>query len=181
MPSDACAILVDVNDPHDLVIDKSAWIPGPWQQEPDRVQWRTGAGLPGLIVRNWSGALCGYAGVSAAHPDHGIGYNECPQGCEDGWCEHSPESRYKVHGGLTYAAACQVDGPVCHVPEPGEPDDVWWFGFDCSHAGDYSPGSESRCPPNLRAEAYGIHGTYRDLAYVRAQVESLAAQLMTQP
>lgn len=33
-----------------------------------------------------------------------------------------------VHGGLTYSDRCHDD--ICHVPAPGEPDDVWWFGFD---------------------------------------------------
>jgi hypothetical protein len=41
------------------------------------------------------------------------------------------------------------------------------LGFDCSHAGDLSPG---------RGPQFS-HERYRDVAYVRAEVESLAAQL----
>src|SRR5690606_18441494 len=28
---------------------------------------------------------------------------------------------------------------VCHVADAGEPDHVWWFGFDCAHCDDLSP------------------------------------------
>lgn len=51
-------------DPHDLVVDKTSWPPGPWHDEPDRLQWKTAAGLPGLLVRHSRlGHLCGYAAV----------------------------------------------------------------------------------------------------------------------
>ncbi len=128
-------------------MDKSSWTDGPWTSEPDRVEWRTN-GLPCLIVRaDTTGALCGYVAVPKGHPFHGVGYDDVPD--------------VSVHGGLTYSDAC--GGHVCHVPQPGEPDDVWWLGFDCAHSGDMSP-------------AYDYHGIYRDVAYVRAEVDSLAAQ-----
>ena len=42
---------------------------------------------------------------------------------------------------------------------------LWWLGFDCAHSGDDTP-------------AFSMSGgTYRDVAYVRAEVEKLAAQL----
>jgi hypothetical protein len=65
---------------------------------------------------------------------------------------------------------------VCHVVD-GE-DAVWWLGFDCAHSGDLSPGI-------IRFEK--LHGigpspyaeTYKNMAYVTEQVESLAKQLAT--
>jgi hypothetical protein len=81
---------------------------------------------------------------------------------------------------LTYAARCQVDGPICHVPDPGEPDNVWWFGFDCSHAVDRAPGIEAmERRHGLEDLDTGIWpgAVYRDLAYVQSEVERLAAQL----
>ena len=59
---------------------------------------------------------------------------------------------------------CQPGGHICHVVEDGEDDNVWWLGFDCSHSGDMAPGWEH------------YSGTYRDMAYVTAAVEHLAAK-----
>jgi hypothetical protein len=98
------------------------------------------------------GTLCGYAAVPPGHPLHGA--NESGLDIE-------------VHGGLTYANTCA--GAVCHVPEPGQPDAVWWFGFDCGHWADVVPSM-----PHTAAEP----GVYRDLAYVQEEVENLASQLL---
>lgn len=131
---------------------------GPWDTEPDKEQWRTEAGLPGLLVRSGMGALCGYAAVPPGHPLHGQDYETVDTRLPEG-----------VHGGLTYAAFCQEHGMICHEPEPGEPADVWWFGFDCAHAGDLVPAMSAglRCRDDV----------YRDHGYVRAEVERLAMQL----
>lgn len=150
-------------------VDRAGWPEGPWMQEPDRVQWRTRAGLPGLIVRASSGAWCGYVAVAPGHPLHAKGYEDA----ED----------ISVHGGLTFSGGCT--GPICHVPAPGEPDEVHWFGFDCSHHGDWSPTHSyalwlSVGKPDWATLPDGNiwgHGTYRDLAFVRGQVERLAEQL----
>lgn len=145
------------------VIDRTSWTSGPWDSEPDRIQWKTAAGLPGLIVRNYSGALCGYAAVPPGHPLHGADYDD---------------ARVDVHGGLTYADACREDGPICHVPEPGEPDDVWWFGFDCNHYQDLAPGLDATLR-KVGHEPTRIGGeVYRTIDYVTAEVESLARQLV---
>ena len=149
-------------------IDKTGWDDGPWISEPDRLQWRTEAGLPGLIVRNHFGSLCGYAAVPPDHPLHSRKYEAID---------------VDVHGGLNYSDCCMETGPVCHVPDPGEPADVWWFGFDCGHAWDLQPGLAARerglsdFPQNLY-DRLRASETYRDLAYVRAEVESLARQLV---
>jgi len=61
---------------------------------------------------------------------------------------------------------------VCHKPDPGEPDNVWWFGFDCAHAFD-------KMPALRRYSGYSHPSeTYRDQAYVTAEVEKLASQLL---
>lgn len=92
-------------------MDKSTWGAGPWQDEPDKMQWEDEAtGLPCLIVRNGSGSLCGYVGVSPAHPYFGIHYNGCTQKaqvCEDeGYCSHTPD--LSAHGGITFTNFCQT-------------------------------------------------------------------------
>lgn len=155
--------VVTSSDPE---MDKAARFgPGPWQDEPDRVEWRY-AMLPCLIVRNRIGALCGYVGVSEGHPWHGRDYNDLEPGVE-------------VHGGLTFAGECH--GMICHVPREGESDHVWWLGFDCAHAHDLMPElvsmrafeEELRKRSPRRAPR---DDTYRDVAYVMDEVESLARQ-----
>lgn len=142
-----------------LTIDKTAWRDGPWQHEPDKEQWvDADTGLPCLLVRNTGGALCGYVGVPERHPWFEVDY------------EHVDA---EVHGGLTYSSFCQAgdDGhTICHVVEPGEPDRVWWVGFDCAHAGD-------RCPAYERYRRVGTDGdVYRDRSYVQAECAALAKQ-----
>ena len=144
------------------VIDRTGWDDGPWTNEPDREQWKTKSGLPGLIVRNSLGALCGYVAVTKDHPAFRKNYDDVD---------------VSVHGGLTYANAC--NGAICHVPEPGEPDDVWWLGFDCCHLGDMHPAETKfeKLPGWPKRPASLTRGSYRDMIYVRAEVESLADQL----
>jgi len=59
---------------------------------------------------------------------------------------------------------------ICHIAAPGEPDSVWWFGFDCAHAGDLCPKFDHEW------ERSGCED-YKDIGYVTAQVTELAAQL----
>jgi hypothetical protein len=114
--------------------------------------------------------------VPESHPLFKKDYSECLHGCRDYCYEHSPDALLSVHGGLTYAAFCQESDDestgICHVPEPGQPAHVWWFGFDCAHCYDVAPGYDW---------SHGGDREYRDLDYVRGQVRSLAAQLAALP
>jgi hypothetical protein len=98
-------------------------------------------------------------GVPPSHPLHGKDYMD----------DSVPDD---VHGGLTFAAEChKADAPcrgICHIPAPGEPEHLWWFGFDCAHGGDIMPVHHL---PNFGGE------TYRAVPYVKAEVASLARQL----
>lgn len=152
-------------------IDKTAWGPGPWQDEPDKVQWTDAeTGLPCLAKRHAvNGHLCGYVGVSEGHPAFEIdGYDD--------------EVNVEVHGGLTYAAHCEEGDEahaICHIPEPGQPDHVWWFGFDCGHFMDFQPGMKSQLAALSPTINYPFDPdtTYRTLDYVRAETARLASQL----
>jgi hypothetical protein len=139
--------------------DRARWARGPWDNEPDRLQWKTRVGLPALIVRQPHGALCGYVGVPPEHPWHGKKYDEV-------------DGLVYVHGGLTYANACSEN--ICHVPEPGEPEDVWWFGFDCGHCYDLMP--IMKVSPE---EAAKMKMDYKGIPYVKEECEDLAEQLVT--
>lgn len=169
--------------------DKGAFGQGPWVGEPDKKQWADPeTGYPCLIVRGPVGALCGYVGVAPGHPAYGLSYDFSPYG-EDGERKPLPPiqeaiNAIEVHGGMTFAGGCQHNEDpaqgICHVPAAGEPDHVWWFGFDCAHAGDYSPGMDRIDHPVLglgKPTGWGGVITYRDQAYVEGQVAALAKQL----
>lgn len=140
-------------------IDRSIWGNGLWNGEPDKAQWIDEAtGLDCLIVRvPHSGHLCGYVGVPPGHRFHGKEYDDVPA---------------DVHGGLTFADACQEgeEFGICHVPEAGRPDHVWWLGFDCAHCHDVTPFSGPR--------GWFQDESYKTLDFVRSECTALAAQLI---
>lgn len=133
---------------------------GPWDAEADHVDFRSPDGLPCILHRSPLGAWCGYVGVPPGHPWHGKDYGAIDNPYPD------------VHGGLTYSDRCQ--GPLCHVPQPGESDDVWWVGFDCNHSGDLSL---YNIADGESADHNGMwHTSYKTSEYAREQTLSLAAQ-----
>lgn len=150
-------------------LDRHGWGVGPWQDEPDKIQWQDETtGYPCLIVRvPRQGHLCGYVGVPPGHQFYEKVYKDC----------HLPDGEYlDCHGGLTFSGFCSPhpDAPergICHVVEAGEEDRVWWLGFDCSHLGDLAPGHN-------RYEFMDREGDqYCTVAYVRWEVTALARQL----
>lgn len=153
--------------------------------------WTTGAGLRAVCLIVLFGGRknhrCGYVGVPRDHPLYGVGYSqqaECLTSDDaasatvgkkspllaltagvgsdgEGLVRRSPDVVFDCHGGLTFSGG--GDYPVTS--------DLWWFGFDCCHAGD--------------GEIEASHTSYlsyerddaRTLDYVRAECEALAAQL----
>lgn len=141
------------------------WGPGPWAEEPNRELWKS-QGFDCLINRNRLGSWCGYVGVPSSHPLYGKTYSELEEKNID----------LEAHGGITYSNFCQ--GEICHPTDEGEP--VYWFGFDCAHAWDLIPGMHAlREFDPLFAEfrSTSARESYRDMAYVKAEVEKLALQL----
>jgi len=144
-------------------LGKKNWGPGPWQREPDRVEFEA-HGFPCLMVRGVvTGAWCGYVGVPEGH-----------------WAYGKPYGSVEVegiHSELNYAAKCS--GRICHVPKPGKPDHVWWLGFDCAHFNDIAPALEAR----LR-DVMGVNRlfgdswrSYKTVAWVKNEVKRLARRL----
>lgn len=158
-------------------VDRSKWPAGEWDGEPDKVQWNDEAtGLVCLARRNqMSGNWCGYVGVAPDHPWHGKGYDDVRNA--------DPDDEYvDVHGGLTYADACQEGSAplgICHIPEPGTPEHLWWFGFDCHHAYDQTPQDFVFAAEYADKDCFRIRSedTYRTLEYVKRQCRHLAAQV----
>jgi hypothetical protein len=137
-------------------LDKAAWPDGPWRAEPDMVAFsdpRSGYAL--VVRRNDLGIWCGYVGLPPGSPHFEDKYQDVVM---------------DVHGGLSFSG---------YGDEIGLAEDLWWFGFDCGHAGDYAPalaGAMAALRDDL-AEVYGLVPIYRDLAFVLAQVLHLAPRL----
>jgi len=148
---------------------EKGWPSGEWDGGPDKVQWQDETTkMPCLAVRNsWNGNWCGYVGVSETHQHYGKNYDDVDA---------------DVHGGLTFADKCQPSNDestgICHVPSAGEPDHVWWFGFDCAHGGDYGPGDLKRSQERGYPFTICADEEYRSLSYVKNQCAKLAAQLV---
>lgn len=103
-------------------------------------QWVTDAGLLAVVIKfdeSYSKHRCGYVGVGVEHKVYATDYEDVD---------------ITAHGGLTYAGDSSTSYPI-PTDKP-----VWWFGFDCAHAGDNEPGG-------------------RSLDYCIAQCESIAHQL----
>lgn len=159
-------------------IDKSQWPDGPWQTEPDRVDW-VHAGYACMILRHPKyGSLCGYVGVDNTHPLY-----------EKQWTDGGFPS-FEVHYGVNYTAKCSES--VCHAPLPGMPADVWWLGFDCNHGYDLAPAmirvmeevrkqiASMKWPeetPEIAVAEELFMERYRDVEYVKRGCEGLADQL----
>jgi hypothetical protein len=156
----------------------------PWENEPNSKDFQA-HGLQCALRRNSrTFAWCGYVRVGKDHPLYGKSYNSKvktpasllsePIGVRGPipmvlfmWQEDksivSLELLFNVHGGLTFS-----DSQVYSDP-PISTEDSWWFGFDCSHDGDLSPG--------YAAHGLELSGIYRDINYVTGQTEGLAKQL----
>lgn len=145
------------------LIKKKALV-GAWETEPDRKLWKH-KGFDCLVVRSpWTFALCGYVGVPKTHPLFRKNYNDV----------YESHPKVSAHGGLTYSEKCQ--GAICH-PVEEEGDEVWWFGFDCAHAGDITPGSDALLPSSFLENCPPRYSTYKSLDYVENEVNQLAEQL----
>lgn len=156
-----------IQEHHDECETTKMTVPkGPWTTEPNRINFKS-HGLDCMLVRH-SRSLhwCGYVGVPASHPDFGKDWGDVA---------------YRVHGGITYAKACQHH--ICHITDDPE-DKTWWFGFDCAHAGDLSPTSikwNEEWAKKWEAEhgrkPIGCNDSYRDVAYVKRETQRLAKQV----
>jgi len=136
-------------------------IHGAWDAEPNRMEWEH-QGLQCLLVRHeHSLHWCGYVGIPPSHPLFGKTYGEVG-------------NLLDAHGEVNFSNECA--GVVCHIPKEGDVDDLWWFGFDCGHTWDLSPTwLDSSVSDSLRRLLKDK--TYRDTAFARAHVSSLAEQL----
>lgn len=102
---------------------------------------------------------------------------------EESYCDHQPQNFLDVHGGITFSDKCSEnpkhpDQTVCHIDEEGANKEVWWFGFDCAHCDDLSPGMPRFRDIELKYPDVHRSEKYRNIAYVIKECERLAKQLM---
>jgi hypothetical protein len=129
----------------------------PWKAEPNYVKWTDHAtGYRCMITRvDFTGALCGYVRVPKGHPFYRRKYSG------------RIERLVQVHGGVTFSGR-----PTRWT---GGKLRGHWFGFDCAHAWDFMP--YMGLPYMGFLPGVARDSTYRDLSFVRPQVEAMAKQL----
>lgn len=136
------------------VTDRTGWPAGQWDNEPDLAEGVDGeSGLSCVAMRNSLGAWCGYVLVPSGNRYFGQKYQDI-EGSGD-----YPD----IHGGITFSGV---------LPDrPG----TWALGFDCSHAGDYSPSYAVILAMAGRVSKAFIEDTeYRTLDFVKQECAKLA-------
>lgn len=149
------------------------------------------AGLRCVVIMTEMGHRCGYVGVPESHPLYGVGYGQktvalplakvadqpigkrgiIPLLCMDNTSEYlSPDVYFDVHGGITYTDG----GRNSKYPVESH---LWWFGYDCGHAGDAKDLSvmDDRYKEFWRDINYGV---LRTTEYCIDECKSLAEQLV---
>jgi hypothetical protein len=173
---------------------KAAWGPGPWQSEPDHLEWKDErTGLECRIIRNMIfGNLCGYVGVPPSHPYFGWDRSDdiklAPGDLETSTVDDigvfdalvyamqgGPERgtiplsmTLKAHHGITWSGQLPTDDDAAGF---------WFFGFDCGHAWDVTPAMDGLFKRYKMGEHPIPNRKYRDIEYVKREVTSLAFQL----
>lgn len=140
----------------------------PWEREPNQVSYRLGNYHLFVNRHPQMLHLCGYVGVTSRHPLYGVSSFPYDERLNDLY----------AHGGITYTNA---GGRI-----PGMHDGLWYFGFDAAHAGDYIPGlmrdlerinKELVGPNRLTLSLFGDYESYRNIPFMKAEVERLCEQL----
>lgn len=137
-------------------IDKSKWGDGPWQTEPDRVDWADEAtGLLCSARRHpRMGHWCGYVCVPADHPLHGS--LDCPDAITD---------------------VARVNFGNTTIDEDDESSGQWWLGFDCAHMYDLLPAVEAFERSYQPLGPRPTWKTYRTIEWVQSICADLAGAI----
>lgn len=142
------------------IFDKSGWLKGPWLAEPDYLAWIDSETNYACVARrNVMGAWCGYVGLDDGHPLFMV---ETP----------AEELKFiEVHGTMSYTAWNTTEDQEFYPARR-----LWWMGFDAMQDDDLCPAFTDETKPRRRRKKESTP-TYRDLDYIKGQIESLAAQL----
>ena len=145
--------------------DKSKFAKGPWSNEPDLVGWYRYT-YPCLAIReSVSGTWKGFVGLPKNHAAHGKTFEQLLE------CQWFLEM--EVYGGISYV------GKLTTISKDYAPAQTWWLAFDTNLEGeDLSPIMLEKTEDGKRPKL-GPFGpiTYKDLHFVRREVNDLARQL----
>lgn len=153
-----------------------------------------------IVIMTDRGHRCGYVGIPKTHPLYGVDYSQKTEvlrcfkekiETEDvefgnrgiiplllhSWSDEkdnfmAPDIVFNVHGGITFSGEGRAGFPLMMK-------NVWWYGFDCAHAGD-APDLDRIKDPSLREimERHPIESdVIRTLEYCIEECERLADQL----
>jgi hypothetical protein len=142
-------------------------------------------GLRYEVVARDEGYRCGYVRIPKGHVLVGIGYSEDAPGVTQEDVAEEPIGKrgiislvlssasdgvrldvlFGVHGSLTFA------GPRYNK-------DDWWLGFDCGHYGDGRDFELMSEQARKHYAGWPSEGPVRTAAYVEAECQSLAAQIV---
>ena len=129
-----------------MEIDKSKWPRGEWDEELDELVFDHAYLVCKILRHRTLGHLCGYVAVpEKAHRGFGKGIYDVPRSVT----EHMSVD-------ITFAGKIEMDH-------------LWWFGFDCGHINDFSPGV---------GEKYENFAYYKNIGYVKNQTKLLAEGLL---
>lgn len=123
----------------------------PWLIEPDYLNYKD-RGFDCLILRGPSGSLCGYVGIPVKHRA----------------CQQEIQNDLEVHGGITFSRRGENNSHHYLKTDSGRT--IHWIGFDCAHYNDMIPQLS-----DLLGRANGI---YRDIPFVKKEIERLVDQLI---
>jgi len=127
----------------------------PWEYEPDLYEW-THRGIECVARRNMThGAWCGYVDVPREMWES---FRILSVNGTD-----TLDDRIDVHGGVTYS-------------DNSLDKDAFRIGFDCSHGEDYLPKISNLTRDIMYHK--DERPTYRDLAFVIAECESMVDQIL---
>jgi len=148
-------------------------------------------GLRCVVMMTDLGHRCGYVGISKENKLYKVGYSDKPKflqkelkklkksdigkrGILSVFCwngeEVSPEILFDVHGGITFS------GGGYHSKYPVR-SNLWWFGYDCAHAGDGKDLSNVNDAVRKVARMFPNTDPIRSLEYCIVECESLVKQI----
>jgi hypothetical protein len=137
---------------------KQNFPPGKWMSEPDLCVWENE--LPCLAIRDMSmGIWKGFVAINDKHPFYGKSVDDLLK---------TPEGMdvfTSVYGGLSGAGRLPAKYKE-HAKNH------WWIGIETSQGGDLMPLLKLDTDPNMAKMT--SHQTYKDLRFIRREVNKLA-------